>query len=593
MENNIEIVCKFLLCVLMTQLGKTFTAVGRISAEIKRDGDPGQGRSIHLVWTMNTLLNNSQFSNRLHSIEQEYGIGSVVIFASKYDGGRYKHVKNMNELSGICLDFHTCPRVIVMCSNDIRFDDGFRFINILNSNTTNISRVFAYYDELHKYINDKLRDQIEEIDKMDIVRGILALTATPEKILLKTGYWASIQMIDLGVLNQENYSGCADMNFILDDTYFPPTYKRPSNFNFEQLDDDVVKFALHVLDKNPEILNEGSRTFIPAHKRRTGHKLIRNAIFNRCPNAVVVILNGEEKNMKYHDTLCFNDTNGLPKIINLVSTSEEVCETISKRIRENDLEGRPLVVTGFLCVGMGQTLIHETLGTFTSAILSHLDLTNDDIYQLFGRLTARSKKWGDKYVKTNIYCPTISMYRVVAMEECARRLATDYDGKLISQENYRAPLLEMGEAGAAAIANIREKKEKKVKKIKSEIIQHPVAFTSENDVDAFLTNIFKKPIQVRSFIKNANTENYTISTRLNAYYHRKKDELNASNRLTKEFFNNIKLGMNISANKDSGQPYMVYPVYETMESSCSDFKYYVRYLKVPDTEIPENTIITA
>ena len=77
MENNIEVVCKFLLCVLMTQLGKTFTAVGRISGEIKRDGDPGQGRSIHLVWTMNTLLNNSQFSNRLHSIEQEYGVGSL------------------------------------------------------------------------------------------------------------------------------------------------------------------------------------------------------------------------------------------------------------------------------------------------------------------------------------------------------------------------------------------------------------------------------------------------------------------------------------------------------------------------------------
>jgi hypothetical protein len=591
MENNIEVVCKFLLCVLMTQLGKTFTAVGRISGEIKRDGDPGQGRSIHLVWTMNTLLNNSQFSNRLHSIEQEYGVGSVVIFASKYDGGRYKHVKNMNELSGICLDFHTCPRVIVMCSNDIRFDDGFRFINILNSNTTNICRVFAYYDELHKYINDKLRDQIEGIDKMDIVRGILALTATPKKILLKTGYWSSIQMIDLGVLNEENYSGCADMNFILEDDYFPPTYKRPSDFNFEQLENDVVGFVLHVLDKHPEILNEGSRTFIPAHKRRVGHQLIRTEIFKRCPNAVVVVLNGEEKNMKYRDTLHFRDVNGLTKVLNLISTSEEVCETISKRIRENNLEGRPLVVTGFLCVGMGQTLIHETLGTFTSAILSHLDLTNDDIYQLFGRLTARSKKWGDKYVKTNVYCPTISMYRIIAMEECARRLAIDYDGKMISEEDYNAPLLEMGLAGAAAIANMRENKEKKVKKVKAEIIEHPVAFTSLKEVDDLLTKIFKKPIQVRSFTHSDKTGGYTISTRLNAYYHKKKDELDVSNRLTKEFYNNIKLGMNISANKDSGQPYMVYPVYETMESNASDFKYYVRYLRIPDDATPENTLV--
>jgi hypothetical protein len=46
-----------------------------------------------------------------------------------------------------------------------------------------------------------------------------------------------------------------------------------------------------------------------------------------------------------------------------------------------------------------------------------------------------------------------------------------------------------------------------------------------------------------------------------------------------EFFNKIKLGMNISAKEDSGQQYMVYPVYPTMESGPDDFKYYVRYLK--------------
>ena len=59
---TIELVCKFLLCVLLTQFGKTFTTVGRITDEIKRDEE--YGRSIHLVWTMNTLLNNEQVSNR-------------------------------------------------------------------------------------------------------------------------------------------------------------------------------------------------------------------------------------------------------------------------------------------------------------------------------------------------------------------------------------------------------------------------------------------------------------------------------------------------------------------------------------------------
>jgi hypothetical protein len=151
-------------------------------------------------------------------------------------------------------------------------------------------------------------------------------------------------------------------------------------------------------------------------------------------------------------------------LLNLISTTEEVCETISRLIHENKLDDRPLVITGFLCVGMGQTLIHKSLGTFTSAIISHLDLTNDDIYQLFGRLTARSKLWGKKYVKTAIYCPTKSMHRVIAMEACARNLAKEYNGEFITEGDYRKPLESLGEAGLSVIENIRVKKEKKIKK---------------------------------------------------------------------------------------------------------------------------------
>jgi hypothetical protein len=581
---NIEVICKFLLCVLLTQFGKTFTTVGRITDEIKRDDE--YGRSIHLVWTMNTLLNNAQFSNRLETIEKTYGPGSVVIFASKYEGGRYKHVKNLTELQGCCLDLHTCPRVIVMCSNDIRFDDGFRFINTLNSNTTNISRVFAYYDELHKYINDKLRNQIEIIDQMDIVRGILALTATPEKILLKTGYWSNIKMITLNDFNEDDYSGCGDMSFILDDTYFPATYKRPSAFAFEQLENDVVGFIDHTLDKHPEILEDWSRVFIPAHIRRNGHKRVRESVFNRKNTAVIVVLNGEEKNMKY---IHFKDSRGIETVLNLVSSTEEVCQTITRLIHENKLEGRPLIITGFLCVGMGQTLIHKNLGTFTSAIISHLDLTNDDIYQLFGRLTARSKNWGTgKYIKTAVYCPTKSMHRVIAMEACARNLAKEYNGEFITEEDYRRPLESLGEIGNSVIENIRVKQEKKIKKEKPAITQHNIGFKTLKEVNAFLTATFKKPISVSSFKK---INGYTLSTRLNTYYHKKKDELHESDRLTKEFFDKIKVGMNISTTEGSGQPYMVFPVYESMSSNPDDFNYYVRYLQPKVVEAPlQNTL---
>jgi hypothetical protein len=293
-----------------------------------------------------------------------------------------------------------------------------------------------------------------------------------------------------------------------------------------------------------------------------------------------VVLKGEEKTLQYHD-----ETSNSIKTIPLQSATEEVCETIARVVQTYTLEGRPLVITGFLCVGLGQTLLHKKLGTFTSAILSHLDLTNDDIYQLFGRLTARSKLWGEKFVSTNVYCPEIVMNRVIAMEECARNLAKQHNGEIVTEADYRAPLAHLGSIGEAAIENIRAKKEKKAKVVKPSPIEHNVPFSTLGEVDKFLTNIFKKPIQPRSFVSRGAEANkddkdgYVVSTRLPAYYRKTKDQLTKDDRLTMDFYKNIKMGMNISRTEGSGQPYMVYAVYPTMDSQPSELRYYVRYMQ--------------
>ena len=71
---------KFKLCILPTQMGKTFVTINKILEEIKHD--PSKGRSVHFVLTMNTLLNNKQFANRLSDIKQEHGENSVAILNS-------------------------------------------------------------------------------------------------------------------------------------------------------------------------------------------------------------------------------------------------------------------------------------------------------------------------------------------------------------------------------------------------------------------------------------------------------------------------------------------------------------------------------
>jgi hypothetical protein len=228
------------------------------------------------------------------------------------------------------------------------------------------------------------------------------------------------------------------------------------------LDRQSIGFIDHVLKKHPEILADNTRSFIPAHIRRSGHNRVRELVFSIKSNAVVVVINGFEKTLQYKD--CLENT----KTLALASEEEEVCETISRLVIQHKLQNRPLVITGLLCVGMGQTLTHKSLGSFTSAIFGHLDLTNDEIYQLFGRITGRMKDWGDKFIQTQVYCPTTIMNRCIVMEECARNMACDHNGEIVTKEDYIEPMNEMGEIGQSAIENIRIPKKKKEVKFKAE-----------------------------------------------------------------------------------------------------------------------------
>ena len=459
MDKAIEFTSKFILCVIQTQLGKTFTTIAKIIDIIDQDDE--FGRSIHIVFTMNTLLNNIQFAKRLQMIEKTYGKGSICVFSSKYDG-KYTHVKDKLQLQGLCADESTCPRVVVMCSNKRRYDDGVEFLKVIDKNKINIYRAFAYYDELHAYITDSLRLQIESIHALNIVINITALTASPDKIWQPTGFWSQLRLIRLDTLSDANYVGYKDMIFNYNDDFFPTPYIRPGRFEFEKLDKQTLGFINHVLKKYPEILNENTRTFIPAHIRRSGHNSVRDLVFSINAKSVIVVINGVEKTLQYKDVM------GNTKTLPLASNDEEVCETISRLVIQHKLHNRPIVITGFLCVGMGQTLTHKSLGSFTSAILGHLDLTNDEIYQLFGRITGRMKDWGDKYIETQVYCPQIIMTRCSAMEECARNMAREHNGEVVSQKDYREPMSKMGEAGQSTIENFSKPKKTKQIKVKAE-----------------------------------------------------------------------------------------------------------------------------
>jgi len=446
MDSSIAGLCKLLLCVLLTQFGKTFEAIKCINMQFDKDEE--EGRSIHMVFTMNTLLNNSQFAKRLKEIQVDYGYNSVVVVASKYNGTLYKHVKSVRDLRGLCSNRTECPRVVVMCSNGCRFDEGLEFLKSVDSveQLTFIKRCFVYYDELHKYINDKLRAQIEAVHALKCVREIIGLTATPLNIWQPAGVWNNIRIRYVSSYYDLDYCGYNDMIFRNIDFSFD-TMPGYSKFGSPEANALTSRFVMGCIKRYPEILAEGSRVFIPGHVQKKNHFDIRARILKYKPETLVVVLDGQEKTLTYVK-------DGIEIPVDISSPDEEVCTTIYQKIKERHLEGRPLVITGFLCVGMGQTLTHHELGSFTSAIIGHDDLSLDDIYQLFGRITGRMKFWGDKYCKTVVYSPRSVMLRFKAGEYLAKNMAKNYNNAVACKKDYLAPLQFMGEAGMAAAKRV-------------------------------------------------------------------------------------------------------------------------------------------
>lgn len=104
-------------------------------------------------------------------------------------------------------------------------------------------------------------------------------------------------------------------------------------------------------------------------------------------------------------------------------------------------------------------------------------------------------------------------------------------------------------------------------------IAHPTPFKTIKEVKDFLKEKLNKNVNPSAFYE---IDGYILSTRLNSYYNKNKEELLSTDRLTIDKYNTISLGLNLSKT-GNGQPYMVYPVYTNMTSE--EVLYYVRYLK--------------
>ncbi len=378
-------------------MGKTFVIVNKIMESMEQDDE--KGRSIHIVLTMNTLLNNRQFSNRLSEVNDKYGDGSVCVFASVYKGD-YKHIKQAEHIlnepdakpkktrevdEAETKTEWEMPRIVIACSNTKRFNDCFDTIYKLNDGNTAVKRVFVYFDELHKYIKNtacNIRKHIETINNLDIVSAIYAMSASPNNIWSdnKMGFWSNINILYIDNYYDTDYIGYNDINFICygdNDS----VYQSTKNTDYESVglrDNEIftINFIKDTLKKYPEILSKYSRVFIPANIRRITHSYLRECLFKHEPSCVIVVLNSAEKSIQY------KDEDGDTITWSIILKEGELGDLIANYMETNNISERPLVYIGFICVGMGQTLVSEKLGSFTAAIFGYDNILNDTMYQL-------------------------------------------------------------------------------------------------------------------------------------------------------------------------------------------------------------------
>jgi hypothetical protein len=198
----------------------------------------------------------------------------------------------------------------------------------------------------------------------------MALTATPGPIYTKSGSWSRLRTMNCVTIDSPDYCGVNEHHFIikeepvLDETTTNLVEKiiADSGETIDTSERELMQYIAFTLANNP-ILVAGSRVFIPALNRRVTHSMIRDYLYCINPDVVVVVLNGKEKTMQF----ILNDEHQ-PRTRNITCDDEEVCYVIARYLEEEGLESRPLAITGFMCVGMGQTLICEKTGPFTSAI---------------------------------------------------------------------------------------------------------------------------------------------------------------------------------------------------------------------------------
>ena len=403
----------FTICVKPTQGGKTSEMIYNIENKMKKDET--EGKSLHIVVGANITNIQNQITGRTMKFFNMHEDNIVELNSKK---NTKNTVTNIIELEHrLVMKRGEDVKIILMLCNKVRKENIVNIVSLLDDEEQNIrkyKRVYFYFDEIHSYIETN-RSFIDELKEFSIVKDIFGYTATPFKIWEpENPNWDTVQMIELfNEINEDLYVGCKDMIW----------------------NTEIINMELKPLENirnilmQENLLEDNNRILIVGERTNVSHDAIKEIVFTINPNAVVCVLNTKNK------CLCFDNK--------IVSLDNQDCKEFGRKIyeimEENNKLDEALVITGNICIGIGQTFGDSKLGNLTHGIFPIVNNNKDQNYQQFGRLTGPYKK-NDNYVPPTVYCQSLFKDNCIDLEYCALNLS-NFQNAQIPLEVYKAKLI--------------------------------------------------------------------------------------------------------------------------------------------------------
>jgi hypothetical protein len=553
---------------------------------------------INIVATMKSIAHTTQSKSRweLFCKERQDRGDEVFTISSKGD------FTNFGEVD-LRITKPTFPRSFVMCTLKMRMEQLVAFAKAFEERKDEFRRrrVFHFYfDEFDKYI-DSMREYINQLVQMEVVKQITLVTATPKKIWSNSPGWERLYVLNPRIeSNTETYLMFKECSHIPTDNISVEIPERP--WLLDEEGEDIIEGRENralidhhhkVALTHPNLFNPGRVLFVPGNTSRKSHDYVCR--FWNHLGCSVAIINGERTtdgfygrlylpdksvidipHMSYEDFKSDRMKDYVRDVINpsSLTSKAQLNEIIADLYHTYNLRATPFGITGRLCVERAQTLVHPVWGTFTDAIYFRAT-SPDDGYQQQRQL-GHIKMWDTYRGIPRVFAPEQFRLDVLRLEG-----RSDTFAKRLS--NHYATVQDYINAGDGELTSLEERDDKRNKRnaVREQIVEYETPFNTLTDVKTFLRRVLKRTVPLHEFNKFGG---YEISTRLTTINKKRMESLEPDDRLTKEKYDRISKSLNISTT-DKGQTYMVYPVYPTMLSRPEDVQYYVCYLPPPENTV--------